>query len=152
MAILDIEFNAKRLVMHSPQELPASVLHLLRDFDPARLTSEVITLGEDWAERDAAASALEETRKSVLASLILEYVESGVSGAAGAKARTMPVAQAEARALSDTRFEQHVELMVAARKEAHIARVRYDMGKMKLELMRSLQATMRQEMNMARHG
>lgn len=129
-----------------------AALALLRDFDSQRLTTEVVRLGEEWAERDAAAATLEETRKTVLASITLEFVNAGASGRAGEKARTMPVAQAEARALADTRYEQHVELMVQARKEAHIARVRYDMGKMKLELMRSLQATMRQEMHLARNG
>jgi hypothetical protein len=129
-----------------------TALAMLRDFDPQRLTTEVARLGEEWAERDAAAASLEESRKSVLASLTLEYVDAGTSGRAGEKPRALPVTQAEARALSDARYEQHLELMVLARKEAHIARVRYDMGKMKLELMRSLQATMRQEMQMARNG
>jgi hypothetical protein len=138
--------------MYSTAQDTLGAMNFTRDFDPVRLTAEVTVLGEEWADSEAAASSLEETRKSVLAKLILEYVESRLSGDVGSKARTMPVAQAEARALSDPRYEQHVELMVNARREAQRARVRYDMGKMKLELMRSLQATMRQEMHMARNG
>ena len=40
--------------------------------------------------------------------------------------------------------------MVLRRKDANRARVRYDMGRMKLELMRSLQSTLRNEMYLNR--
>lgn len=124
---------------------------LLKDFDPNKLTADVIVIGEDWADQDAAASSLEETRKTVLAQLQLEYTLEGVSVGRGTdKPKPMPATQAEMRALADPRYEQHLELMVLARKEANRSRVRYDMGKMRLELYRSLQATMRQEMNMTR--
>lgn len=122
--------------------------HLLREFDPVKLTQEVVTLGEEWADKDAAASALEESKKSILARLVMEYVTTGTSGGVGERPKPMPVSQAEYKALCDARYEQHLDLMVAARKEAHRTRVRYDMGKMRLELMRSLQATMRNEMRM----
>jgi hypothetical protein len=122
----------------------------LKDFDPAKLTDEVVTLGEAWADGDAAASSLEETRKTVLAQLQLEYMLEGVPSKDGDKPKPLPVSQAEVRALADPRYEQHLDLMVAARKDSNRHRVRYDMGKMKLELIRSLQATMRQEMNMTR--
>lgn len=123
---------------------------LLKDFDPVKLTEGVTTIGEAWADQDAAASALEETKKTVLAQLQLEYTLEGVRTAGSEKPKPMPATQAEMRALADPRYEQHLELMVAARKESNRARVRYDMGKMRLELYRSLQATMRQEMNMNR--
>jgi hypothetical protein len=122
---------------------------LLREFDPKRLTAEVVSLGEDWVDRDAAASSLEETKKTLLARLTLEYISGGSSGGVGEKPKAMPVSQAELKALSDPRYEQHLELMVAARQESNRMRVRYDLGKMRLELMRSLQATMRNEMRMA---
>lgn len=123
---------------------------ILRDFDPHKLTHDVITVGEAWADNDAAASALEETKKSMLARLSLEYIAGGQSsGGVGERPKAMPANQAEMKALSDPRYEMHLELMVAARKESNRARVRYDLGKMRLELMRSLQATMRNEMRMA---
>jgi len=128
---------------------PLSFSQLSRDFDPYRLTQEVIQAGEEWAEQDAAASALEETRRTLLAKLVLEVTESGYrSGGAGEKPRAISATAAESRALADPRYEQHLELMVMARKEANRMKVRYDMGRMRLELMRSLQATMRNEMRM----
>lgn len=129
------------------QELVAS----LKDFNPRALTDEVIRVGEAWAENDAAATTLEETKKTLLAKLTLEYLAGGhSSGAAGERPKAMSVAQAEVKALADDRYEQHIELMVQARGESHRSRVRYDLGKMRLELMRSVQATMRNEMRL--HG
>jgi hypothetical protein len=129
----------------------AHLIELLKDFDPNKLTTEVIAIGEEWADNDAAASSLEETRKTILAQLQLEYTLEGIATGKGSeKPKPMPASQAEMRALADPRYEQHLELMVQARKEANRCRVRYDMGKMRLELFRSLQATMRQEMHMSR--
>lgn len=126
------------------------LLESLKDFDPNKLTQEVIRVGEAWADQDAAASSLEETKKTLLAKLTLEYMASGHSGGGvGERPRAIPVSHAEMRALADPRYEQHLELMVQARNESHRSRVRYDMGKMKLELMRSVQATMRNEMRIS---
>ena len=120
---------------------------LLKRFDPERLTEQVTTLGEEWADKDAAASSLEETRKSMLANVLLDYINPASAPSVDGKApRGMPISQAEHRALSDPRYETHLELMVAARREANIARVRYDMGKMRIELHRSQMATARQEL------
>lgn len=118
---------------------------LLRNFDPDRLTEEVGLLGEEWADADAAASVLEETKKSELARLItLNLEEKTLSG------KAMSVAQAEQKALSDPLYKEHLSKMIEARKEANKRRVRYDMGKMRLELYRSLQATLRNELAMSR--
>lgn len=129
----------------STVETNAALLALLKRFDPERLTSEVVRLGEDWADKDAAASSLEESKKSMLAQVLLDYL-SPTASVDGKATRGMPVSQAEQRALCDPRYETHLELMVAARREANISRVRYDMGKMRLELMRSQQSTVRQEL------
>lgn len=118
-----------------------------KEFDPHILTQEVVKLGTAWSEKDANASGLEETRKSLLAQLVLEYVDTPRISKDG-KIRQNTQALAEQQALSDDRYTLHLEMMVLERKEANIARVKYDMGKMKLELTRSLQATLRQEMHM----
>lgn len=118
----------------------------MRNFDPAALANEVIALGEEWADMDAAASALEETRKTVLAKRTLEFIEGSQSLG---KARGMSVAQAETNALADPTYETHLELMVEARKNANRARVRYDLGRMRLELLRTHQATLRNEMRLS---
>lgn len=129
-----------------------ALVTMAKDFDPHKLTQDVIALGEAWAEQDAAASSLEETRKSLLAKVTLEYIEGGLrSGALGEKPKAMPVSQAELKALADPRYEAHLELMVQARREANIHRVRYDLGRMRIELMRSLQATLRNEMHMGKN-
>ena len=114
---------------------------ITQQFDPQRLTEEVIRIGEEWADQDAAASILEETKKTLLAKLATEYIDLSAP-------KTMSATAAEMRALSDPRYEAHLQMMVQSRQEANRLRVRYDMGRMKLELMRSLQATMRNEMRM----
>lgn len=121
-------------------------VNYLRNFDPSALANEVIGLGEEWADLDAAASALEETRKTVLAKRTIEFLEGSLSVG---KTRGMSVAQAETNALADPTYESHLELMVEARKNANRARVRYDMGRMRLELLRTHQATLRNEMRLS---
>lgn len=132
-----------------PKELQALVENL-RDFDPKKLTDEVIKAGELWADEDATASTLEETKKTLLASYTLDYMHgTQKSGALGEKPKAVSVAEAEKKALSDERYDAHLKSMVHARREANRARVRYDMGKMRIELMRSLQATLRNEMRLS---
>lgn len=116
--------------------------------DPTDISTLVADAGAEWYQNDAGAAALEESKKSVLAKLVLEYMESRVPGAAGAAPKAISFAQAEQRALADPRYEAHVEMMVSMRKSANLSRVRYDMGRMYLELQRSANATRRQEMAM----
>lgn len=129
----------------------AQLLEQLKEFDPRRLTEEVISLGEDWAIKNANANDLEESKKSILARYALEYIEGHsklTASLAGEKPKPMSMAQAELKALADPRYESHLNMMVHARKESDIARVRYDLARVRLELMRSVQATMRTEMKL----
>lgn len=112
--------------------------------DPDVEASKVEQLGIDWADKDADARILEETKKTLLAQLILEAQTT--SKAAGG--RGMPVNQAENAALADPRYEAHLQAMVAARKAANRAKVRYESGSVRIELMRSLVATRREEMRL----
>lgn len=117
--------------------------------EPAAVTTLVADAGSEWYVNDAAAASFEETKKSLLAKLVLEYMDRGTPGTApGAPPKAMSFAQAEQRGLADPRYEEHLEMMVTARKAANLSRVRYDMGRMFLELQRSAQATRRQEMGM----
>jgi hypothetical protein len=116
--------------------------------EPTAITTLVADAGAEYFQNDAAASVLEESKKSVLAKLVLEYMETRVAGAAGAAPKAISFAQAEQRALADPSYEAHIEMMVSARKNANLSRVRYDMGRMYLELQRSANATRRQEMAM----
>lgn len=99
-----------------------------------RLATELSARGLDWADKEAAASALEETRKSVLAGLKTEHPGSD--------------ANREMLALADKTYTDFVRAMVEARKEANKAKVRYDTYRVYIELTRSKVATERAAMSM----
>ena len=111
-----------------------SDLHdLLRD--PARFAPAIVKKGEAWADAEAGAALLEETRKTVLAAEM-------------AKQGDMPVSKAEMHALASEPYRQHVLSMVEARRAANKARVAYDGAKAMMELARSAEATRRTEMGL----
>mgnify|MGYP001470588676 CR=1 FL=1 len=113
--------------------------------DPNREVTKVEEIGLQWAELDAAAGLLEETKKTLLAQLIQEKVQ---AAAAVGGNRPLPMNQAESLALADPRYEAHLRKMVDARKAANRAKVQYDSGRVKIELMRSLVAARREEMRL----
>lgn len=102
-------------------------------FDADKTYDALIRAGEAWADADAAASLLEETRKSMLAQLMAESDSSSIAGK-------------EMAALGHPDYRRHVEGMVSARKAANKARVRYDSAKVLSELRRSQESTRRAEM------
>jgi hypothetical protein len=104
-------------------------------FDPDKAFDALVKAGEDWADKQAAAELLEETKKSVLAKLMLD-ADGTTQG------------QREMNALADPEFTEFVTGMVQARKAANKARVRYDSAKVLAELRRSQEATRRSEMNL----
>lgn len=103
--------------------------------DSDQVYNSLVKAGEDWADQDAAASLLEETRKSVLARLMNECAASSQ----GAK---------EMYALADPEYGRHLDGMVQARKVANKARVRYDSARVLAELRRSEESTRRAEMTL----
>ena len=104
-------------------------------FDPDKFYNSVVEAGNSWADLNAAADLLEESKKSVLAELMNQTQAS--SNAAK-----------EMAALADPTYRLHVTNMVNARKESNRARVRYDGMKMLAELRRSQESTRRAEMNL----
>jgi hypothetical protein len=104
----------------------------LYSLDPARIYDQIVKAGEDWADKQAAADLLEETRKSVLAKLMIDAAATTQAGR-------------EMQALADPTYTEFVEGMVQARKAANKARVRYDSAKVLAELRRSQEATRRAE-------
>lgn len=100
--------------------------------DSDRTYNALVKAGEDWADKDAAATLLEETKKSVLARLKLD------SEAKSDAAR-------ETEALCHPDYQAHLESMVDARRDATKAKVRYDSAKTLAELRRSEEATRRAE-------
>ena len=103
----------------------------MSDFDPDRIYKQLTDAGEDWADKQAAAELLEETKKTVLAELMA--VEHGSQSAK------------EAAALGSPTYKLHLTNMVAARKEANRAKVRYDSMKVLAEMRRTQESTRRAE-------
>ena len=113
--------------------------------DVDKEVSAVADLGLEWAEKHEVASLLEETRKTLLAQIITEIL--AASRASGKKG--VSFAQAETEALADVRYETHLREMTEARREANKAKVRHDTAGVRLEMLRSLMATQREEMRLA---
>ena len=103
-------------------------------FNPDEILERLRIAGEEWCDLDAAANALEETKKTLLAEMLL-------------KAESGTVAKREPQAHADPVYRLHITNMVLARKEANRARVRYDTGRIWAELKRTQESTKRAEMN-----
>ena len=102
--------------------------------NPDQIVRNIVSAGEDWADKESAADLLEETKRTVLAELMNQQPAS------------MSVAAKEQVALADPAYRLHLTNMVSARKEANRARVRYDALKVLAELRRSEESTRRAEM------
>ena len=103
------------------------------NFDPNKVAEKIRLAGDDWADKDYAASLLEETKKVLYSKLFLESTEK-------------TVAEREAWANSHPDLKQHIEQMTLARREANKARVKYKSAEEWVGLVRTLEATKRQEM------
>ena len=103
--------------------------------DAEKIYDSLVKAGEEWADADAAASILEETRRSVLAKLMNDAGHASIAGK-------------EMQALADGEYRTFIENMVRARKAANKARVRYDSAKVLADLRRSEESTRRAEMNL----
>ncbi len=108
-----------------------------QSIDPAALATELAKRGETWADANAAAEALEETKGTVLAQLAAEFLGKGESAA-----------KAELLAKAHPDYSTHLEKMVAARRSANRARVRFDVYKAYIELARSAESSRRAEMKL----
>lgn len=103
-------------------------------FNPNEITERLRLAGEEWADCEAAASLLEETRKTVLAELMNQ-----VEGSVAAR---------ESTALADPVYRLHLTNMVNARREANRAKVRFDSAKAWIELTRTAESSRRAEMRL----
>jgi multidrug resistance efflux pump len=108
----------------------------MNTIDPRELTERLRRAGEEWADLNAAAEVLEETKPILLAQIASTHANAG------------SMAKAEMLAKADPRYADHVGLMVSARKDANKARVKYDSGKAYVELVRSAEASRRAEMKL----
>lgn len=101
------------------------------------LCDECESAGLAWADAKAAAEALEETRKSVLAQAMTSYFAEGLA-----------VNKSETHAMADRPYVAFIENMVKARHTADRARVRYDILRTRIELLRTNASTERAAMSM----
>jgi len=99
-----------------------------------RLAAELSKRGEEWADTDAAASLLEETKHTVLSEVMADWPTDSNAGA-------------ETKARRDPRYRAHLESMTEARRLANRARIKLDSIRAFIDLYRTEQATKRAEAN-----
>lgn len=100
--------------------------------DADKIYNKLLSAGEDWADKQAASSLLEETKKSVLSKLMAQGDGS--------------VAAREMAALCHPDYEDHIERMIEAGRLRDRARVLYNSLQALMELRRSQESTKRAEM------
>lgn len=94
-------------------------------------------LGSRWADLHAEAELLEESKKCVLASITLHFMNEGDNKSAG-----------EAKAFAAPEYVEHVRKMVEARRKANQAKVEFEGIKTHMNLTRTYEASRRAEMQM----
>ncbi len=109
----------------------------ISEFDASKIYSAIVEAGDSWSDKDAAATILEEVKKSVLAELFIS------------QPMTLSATVREWNALADPAYKLHLTNMVLARKEANKARVRFDGAKLLGELRRSEESSRRAAMRAA---
>lgn len=107
----------------------------LSQYDPNELRQRLVDLGEAYADADAAANLLEETKTTLKAKLFKMSEEKS------AAAREM-------EALADLDYHQHLEAMVEARRKATRAKVAYDSARVWIDMVRTLESSRRAEMGL----
>jgi hypothetical protein len=106
---------------------------------PADVYKEFCLRGTDWANAHAVASQLEDGMKPLLSQLTIEAkLLEGCS-----------MAEATAHALSSGAYRQSITEAVEGRREANIAKVRYDACKALFEAQRTAEASERAAMRSA---
>lgn len=88
--------------------------HIPNHYSPDEVFRQLEDAAEKMCDTEAVAKQMEEMKKSILASLTLEYL-------AGEKSRTA----AEVRALADDRYATHITGMVEAARLANRAKAHY---------------------------
>lgn len=106
-------------------------------FDPHKIAERFRDDGLTWADRDGAASLLEETKKTLRSQIALGFLPDAGS-----------VSKAEMMAEAKQEYTEHIRSMVTARTEANKARAQYDADRAFIDLVRSQESSRRAEMNL----
>lgn len=96
-------------------------------------------VARQWVEADKAANILEECKSAVLSRLMISKGD-------------MPVSKAEMLSKASTEWQEHLDLMVAARGEANLKKVQMEFIRMQFSEWQSNDANARRERQMGRHG
>jgi hypothetical protein len=107
----------------------------MNDMSNQPLSEQYRTHAKAWVDRDAAANLLEELKSATLSERMAQLGE-------------MPVAHAERIVKSSAEWRDYIEKMVAARKDANLAKVRLEYIRMKHSEYQSMEATKRAEMKL----
>jgi len=102
------------------------------EFDPQALASQFEQAGHNWADLNAAAEVLEDTAKTLLAEIALEYMP-----------KVGAVSKAEMEAKASNRYQSHLSQATEARRLSNRARVSYDAMRVQIDLIRSKESTER---------
>lgn len=105
--------------------------------DADRIYHELETAGQDWADKKAALNVLERNTKSVLADILVSFMDSGLS-------RT----ESETRALASTAYKTHLASVALAEKTYLQAQVLWNNLQTLAELRRSQESTRRAELKL----
>lgn len=101
------------------------------------LSEQFRVVAKAWADADAAANLLEETKTATLSQKMLKLGD-------------MPVSRAEMTVKASDEWHEYLETMVAARKEANIRKVQMEYIRMRFSEWQSLNANARDERRMSR--
>ena len=107
----------------------------MTELTPEKIAEELLKRGHDYADKEAAATLLEETKHTVLAECMADWPEDSNAGA-------------ETKSRRDPRFKDHIKAMVEARRQANRSRVSYETMKAYEGLYRTREATKRTEMGL----
>lgn len=103
---------------------------------PDQMAHTLSERGHDWADKEAAAQAFEETRKPLRAKLASHFLGEGKA-----------ISASEILAEAHPEYQAHVDSMTKARGLALKAKVHYETFKTYVELWRTQESTKRAEMN-----
>jgi hypothetical protein len=108
------------------------------DLDPAAIAHDIDTHGTAWAHKKHAADLLEKSTRAVLAQLTNAVRKEDI---------TLTRKEAEDVALGSEEYQNHLYATADARREANLARVKYEAAQARFEALRSLEATRRIEIS-----
>jgi hypothetical protein len=103
--------------------------------DADAIFQKIQVAGEDWADKKAAFTALEDMTSTVRADLTTDFYVTCTSKA-----------EASERALASTRYKEHIASVAGARRAWLMAEVKYKNLQLLAELRRSEESTRRAEM------